>query len=1236
MSELLPPREARALQSSLLEYLTTTFALADGDARNALEGFLNDPVNGLFKGPYIRTSLPFQPAPRRSADGLAWTPPGFVPYIHQARAFARLNSANRRPLPTLVTTGTGSGKTEAFTYPVLDHAARARRAGQHGVKALFLYPMNALATDQATRLARLISGGAEKGGENPWAGVTAAVYTGERTSSRTRVSADGLITDRGVIRSDPPDILLTNYKMLDQLLLREADQHIWAESADSLQYLVLDEFHTYDGAQGTDVAMLLRRLGLTLRANSAHPENWTRPLGTIAPVGTSATLGGGSDEGRQQMVDFATTIFGEHFDQTCVVTESRYDIDEWAAGAADQVAAMGLQPAPITTSGAAGIHRLAGKSDDSAAICHAVLTGMYEATDQEGTSVFPGSGDHEGLLALARAHPLIQRLIAATRDATHIDTLADDPELFPGESSVSHPGGSKRSSYSRASKGSSYPGASSRSTGHDDRVAFLLDLVSALAHLRALPDRSAVGTETHLWIRELSRIDREAATGVHYRWSDDGTPAADTDDPTANEHYWFPAIYCRHCGRSGWGVQLANTGTDLAAHDEHIRRNHANHSDKFRALISARSESEQGESEQGEAGKESGTGRQLMWFRPRTRSFSTQPPGADDDDLAERDYREGLTLPVLMLTGENAGEDSKNDVCPSCGQRDGIRFLGSAVATLLSVTMSNLFGSQELDGREKKALVFADSVQDAAHHAGFISARSYAITLRAVLREGLGDETLSLPELTSRVLELARNDRFRRYRILPSELTGEENKAFWTASSWSGIPQSVRTKVSRRLLFDATLEFGLSGHFGRTLERTGSAWAQVGSGSSASLAVIAHRVLAEFDQDRLGGSMTDTSDGVQVRWVRGVLERMRTQGAIDHPWFKKFIENDGRRFYLWGGRPRGEGMPAFPTGRSTPGFPYVGGGSARSRGAGTQMELDPVTDPQSWYADWTRRVLGVPARIGGVLAKDLLSRLASAGILDAVQTGTSGRTVYRIPADRIVIGPVLDEDLTQRRVFLRCDVCQTPWSGSPETVAELVGGPCLSARCPGHLRAERGDPGNAYRHLYGSSDMRRVISREHTSLLSTKTRAEYETAFKYGSDDPAAPNVLVATPTLEMGIDIGDLSAGLPGGAAASRRQLCAAGRARRASHRQRPQHGLCARSRRVPAAPGRAGIPHQRGRPASRDLPVGRGDSQAAVPGPYRRRTGLRRRRRPSPAHHRRGHERRSRRLSGRAHPVS
>src|SRR5690606_38278833 len=121
--------------------------------------------------------------------------------------------------------------------------------------ALILYPMNALANDQADRIAGLIT-------EHPeLAGITAALYTGEEPGSGT--TTPGLIRNRDTIRKNPPDILLTNYKMLDQMLLRPADRHL-VKSAAGLQYLVLDEFHTYDGAQGTDVAMLLRRLGLAL------------------------------------------------------------------------------------------------------------------------------------------------------------------------------------------------------------------------------------------------------------------------------------------------------------------------------------------------------------------------------------------------------------------------------------------------------------------------------------------------------------------------------------------------------------------------------------------------------------------------------------------------------------------------------------------------------------------------------------------------------------------------------------------------------------------------------------------------------------------------------------------------------------------------------------------------------------------------------------------------------------
>ena len=119
----------------------------------------------------------------------------------------------------------------------------------------------------------------------------------------------GVVEDKHAMRADPPDILLTNYKMLDMLLLRREDVPLFEGAGESLRYLVLDEFHTYDGAQGTDVAMLLRRLGMALGVTTDE-----RPLGAITPVATSATLGGGSDGG-PKLREFAETVFGAEFDE---------------------------------------------------------------------------------------------------------------------------------------------------------------------------------------------------------------------------------------------------------------------------------------------------------------------------------------------------------------------------------------------------------------------------------------------------------------------------------------------------------------------------------------------------------------------------------------------------------------------------------------------------------------------------------------------------------------------------------------------------------------------------------------------------------------------------------------------------------------------------------------------------------------------------------------------------------
>lgn len=174
--------------------------------------------------------------------------------------------------------------------------------------------MNALASDQARRIASLL-----------WKDerlkdvVTAGLYVGG-TGQRKAADATHLIDDRSVLRDNPPHLLLTNYKMLDFLMLRPYDRRLWRHNGpEALRYLVLDELHTYDGAQGSDVACLIRRLKARLGITP----------GALCAVGTSATVGGGS--GRHSSVkltEFATQVFGEYFTVDSVVEEDRQELDE--------------------------------------------------------------------------------------------------------------------------------------------------------------------------------------------------------------------------------------------------------------------------------------------------------------------------------------------------------------------------------------------------------------------------------------------------------------------------------------------------------------------------------------------------------------------------------------------------------------------------------------------------------------------------------------------------------------------------------------------------------------------------------------------------------------------------------------------------------------------------------------------------------------------------------------------
>ena len=198
---------AQQVTQGVADFLRTAFPSTTPGFIGLLERFLEQRDN-ISKGPYLTVPLPFRAGPKQDKPAYLWLLDSFHPHAHQAKAFARLSGESARS--TLVATGTGSGKTEAFLYPILDHCRQAKAEGRSGIKALILYPMNALASDQAGRLAKTIVTTAAL------QGIRAGLYVGDapEVESDAVQQLDGdtyaLITDRNVLRASPPDILLTN------------------------------------------------------------------------------------------------------------------------------------------------------------------------------------------------------------------------------------------------------------------------------------------------------------------------------------------------------------------------------------------------------------------------------------------------------------------------------------------------------------------------------------------------------------------------------------------------------------------------------------------------------------------------------------------------------------------------------------------------------------------------------------------------------------------------------------------------------------------------------------------------------------------------------------------------------------------------------------------------------------------------------------------------------------------
>ena len=395
---------SESIKATYRRYLSSLLAVRDPKVDAALRKAI-DSTDMLDRGPFLEATPPYVPGKSIRdlvsegvlAQGFTDLSSDVLPldrplYVHQEEAIRRV--ADGRNI--VVATGTGSGKTESFLIPILDSLIRDHERGEldSGVRALLLYPMNALANDQMKRLRQLLAS---------FPAITFGRYTGETEDdprkarelfSELNIDEPLLpneILSRQEMQNRPPHLLLTNYAMLEYLLLRPLDMNLFSTSAESKwRFIVVDEAHVYDGTQGAEIAMLLRRVRDRVAPNRA-----------IQCIATSATVGGESDP--SAVTRFASNLFGEPF--------------EWSDGdptRRDVVMARRVEAPPGPYWGplsAADYEALAKLTEPGAAVLDAARRAGWVQADSSTTSA-----------ATALSH---EKSFAAMRA-----TLAEGPQTF--------------------------------------------------------------------------------------------------------------------------------------------------------------------------------------------------------------------------------------------------------------------------------------------------------------------------------------------------------------------------------------------------------------------------------------------------------------------------------------------------------------------------------------------------------------------------------------------------------------------------------------------------------------------------------------------------------------------------------------------------------------------------------------------------------------------------------------
>ena len=1040
---------------SFLRYQLTAYPFADQHLYTQMRDLLSlDQTrhSPLLKGPFISLSRPF----RQGAEIPTLVEQGLLHpllgdrisnqitqlYSHQERAIRAIHAGRT----TLIATGTGSGKTECFLYPIVSRCLELRDEGAlPGICAVIVYPMNSLAEDQLMRLRSILAGTgvpfgiyvgktpegeADVTGARLPSGASRAMYQARLERARRAGTGETVYPSEEVcsrqamrMQGNQPRILLTNVKQLELLLTRQQDIELFAHAR--LDYLVFDEAHTFTGALGAETACLIRRLRAFCRPDTDR----------TTCIATSATIADERDPDAARR--FASRFFGVSKDSVEAIGED-YEVEIWAS---DRV----VPPDPGRDT--AEILEEIVRAVDSEDASRGALQKAYQRlpTTSGNSSARAGTTFPESLYSELSRNELVFRLNEALADPQPLESLPHTLERHVGrlvtEAEVLY---------------WLTLGAAARKHGRPLLRPVVHSFVRGIGGAVVTFPEGQDGPK--LW---LAAEDKEVSTEssehrAHFRVM---------TCTTCGQHYYI--TFLRDFDFKGpklGGGESAPRGVFWAALDESLRGRRAVLVDR---LI--------GEDNGGPSSHPRTA--PLYLCRHCGAAHPVDQPSCLDCGVLGRLVK---LWAVKLSSNEHPG---KMTSCLSCGStsrvQNGEYREPARPVRAINVADAHVLAQDMVHHAERRRLlVFCDNRQDAAFQAGWMKDHARRFRLRALMSAGIRAEPRSIGDLVGFL-----DDELERNETLSRALVPE----VWRVSRRESAGGRHRQERRKYLRFQVLREVTHSPRQALGLEPWGRMMISY-EGLDASVPWILQHA------DSLGVPPEDLKDG-----VAGVLDYFRRSRTLYDPESEIFTKywNEGAKEVEQGYIPQLQPKGIKIRRKSTDGSDKI---------------MQWLSDRGNTVMQQIARKWGVPPRDIDSFLEGLFRILIEYDLLVSVQLkSNSGRPlpklegVYQINADRLRIRP--------HHGVWRCKNCRR------KTPRRHPYNRCPYWRCNGHFEWVREERDSYDLHLLdGAYSMLRT--EEHTAMVPNQQRERLENLFKGTSD---AVNCLVCTPTLELGIDIGQL-----------------------------------------------------------------------------------------------------------------